>query len=631
MIKSAKGRCYNIMNKGEFKAESKRMMDLMINSVYTNREIFLRELISNASDAIDKLYYKSLKDENIKFNKEDFYIEISLDKENRRIKIKDTGIGMDENDLVENLGTIAKSGSLDFKNSLDKDEKSEIIGQFGIGFYSSFLVANKVKVLTKKFGQDKAFSWESEGSEGYKIEEAKKDQVGTEITLYLKDNGEDNYDEFLEEHRIEYLVKNYSNYIRYPIKMLLTKSKKVENEDKDAKVEFEEYKEIEVLNSMVPIWKKNKNELKDEDYIQFYQEQRYGFDEPMHWIHINVEGVISYKAILYIPKNPPFDFQSKDYKKGLQLYSNGVLIMDKCEKLLPDSLSFVKGVVDSEDLSLNISREILQEDRQLQVIARNIEKKIISELKSIMKNDRQKYEEFYNNFGQTFKIAIYESYGGQKSNLEDLLLFTSSKEKKLVSLAEYADRMKDDQDKIYYASGESIDKLDKLPQKDYYDDKGIEVLYLTEAIDEFVIKMIKNYKEKEFVSISNEEEKSDNNEQKEKIEILDSMKDILGDEVIEVRFSDKLGDNPVCLLSRGEVSIEMERVLSSQKENFIKAQKVLEINKNHPVYNKLIENQDNRENLKLYTSLLYDQARLIEGLQIEDPVEYSKNIWKLIK
>ncbi|MGO3751595.1 MAG: molecular chaperone HtpG [Peptoniphilaceae bacterium] len=619
------------MNKGEFKAESKRMMDLMINSVYTNREIFLRELISNASDAIDKLYYKSLKDENIKFNKEDFYIEISLDKENRRIKIKDTGIGMDENDLVENLGTIAKSGSLDFKNSLDKDEKSEIIGQFGIGFYSSFLVANKVKVLTKKFGQDKAFSWESEGSEGYKIEEAKKDQVGTEITLYLKDNGEDNYDEFLEEHRIEYLVKNYSNYIRYPIKMLLTKSKKVENEDKDAKVEFEEYKEIEVLNSMVPIWKKNKNELKDEDYIQFYQEQRYGFDEPMHWIHINVEGVISYKAILYIPKNPPFDFQSKDYKKGLQLYSNGVLIMDKCEKLLPDSLSFVKGVVDSEDLSLNISREILQEDRQLQVIARNIEKKIISELKSIMKNDRQKYEEFYNNFGQTFKIAIYESYGGQKSNLEDLLLFTSSKEKKLVSLAEYEDRMKDDQDKIYYASGESIDKLDKLPQKDYYDDKGIEVLYLTEAIDEFVIKMIKNYKEKEFVSISNEEEKSDNNEQKEKIEILDSMKDILGDEVIEVRFSDKLGDNPVCLLSRGEVSIEMERVLSSQKENFIKAQKVLEINKNHPVYNKLIENQDNRENLKLYTSLLYDQARLIEGLQIEDPVEYSKNIWKLIK
>lgn len=619
------------MNKGEFKAESKRLMDLMINSVYTNREIFLRELISNASDAIDKLYYKSLKDENIKFNKEDFYIEISLDKENRRIKIKDTGIGMDENDLVENLGTIAKSGSLDFKNSLDKDEKSEIIGQFGIGFYSSFLVANKVKVLTKKFGQDKAFLWESEGSEGYKIEEAKKDEVGTEITLYLKDNGEDNYDEFLEEHRIEYLVKNYSNYIRYPIKMLLTKSKKVENEDKDAKVEFEEYKEVEVLNSMVPIWKKNKNELKDEDYIQFYQEQRYGFDEPMHWIHINVEGVISYKAILYIPKNPPFDFQSKDYKKGLQLYSNGVLIMDKCEKLLPDSLSFVKGVVDSEDLSLNISREILQEDRQLQVIARNIEKKIISELKSIMKNDRQKYEEFYNNFGQTFKIAIYESYGGQKSNLEDLLLFTSSKEKKLVSLAEYSDRMKDDQDKIYYASGESIDKLDKLPQKDYYDDKGIEVLYLTEAIDEFVIKMIKNYKEKEFVSISNEEEKSDNNDQKEKIEILDSMKDILGDEVIEVRFSDKLGDNPVCLLSRGEVSIEMERVLSSQKENFIKAQKVLEVNKNHPVYDKLIENQDNRENLKLYTSLLYDQARLIEGLQIEDPVEYSKNIWKLIK
>lgn len=618
------------MNKGQFKAESKRLMDLMIHSVYTNKEIFIRELISNGSDAIDKLYYKSLKDEDINFNQEDFYIEIKLNKENRTIIIKDTGIGMDEEDLINNLGTIAKSGSLDFKESLNQDEKSEIIGQFGIGFYSSFLVADKVSVLTKKFGQDKAYVWESQGSEGYTIEEGKKEDVGTEITLYLKENSEEeNYDEFLEEYRIRSLVKNYSNYIRYPIKMMVTKSRPIEGKGEEDKPEFEDYKELETLNSMVPIWKKNKSELEDKDYIQFYQDQRYGFDEPLHWLHTNVEGNISYRAILYIPKTPPFDFQSKDYKKGLQLYSNGVLIMEKCEKLLPDSLSFVKGVVDSEDLSLNISREILQEDRQLRVIARNLEKKVLAELKKLLKNDREKYEDFYQSFGQTLKIAIYESFGAQKESLEDLLLFHSSKEDKMVSLSEYLERMQEEQDKIYYVSGESVDKLENIPQKAYYDEKGIEILYLLDPIDEFVIRVMQSYKEKEFVSISNEEDKPEEIEEKEGI--LKEMKDILGDEVVEVRFSEKLGENPVCLLARGEISIEMEKVLSAQKDNFMKAQKVLEINKNHPVYERLQEKTENKEELKVYTKLLYDQARLIEGLSIEDPVEYTKNIWKLIK
>lgn len=618
------------MNKGQFKAESKRLMDMMIHSVYTNKEIFIRELISNGSDAIDKLYYKSLKDENIQFNQDDFYIQIDLNKEARTITLKDTGIGMDEEDMVNNLGTIAKSGSLDFKEALGEDEKSEIIGQFGIGFYSAFLVADKVQVLSKKHGADQAYLWESEGSEGYTIQEAVKDSVGTEVTLFLKENGEEeDFDQFLEEYRIRSLVQNYSNYIRYPIKMMVTKSRRVEGSDED-KPEFEEYKELETLNSMVPIWKKNKAELEDKDYIQFYQDQRYGFDEPLHWLHTDVEGAISYKAILYIPKNPPYDFLSKDYEKGLQLYSNGVLIMDKCEKLLPDSLSFVKGVVDSEDLSLNISREILQEDRQLSVIARNLEKKVLAELKKLMKNDRKKYEDFYQNFGQTLKIAIYESFGAQKDKLEDLLLFHSSKKEGPVSLEEYLERMKGDQEKIFYVSGESRDKLENLPQKAYYDENDLEVLYLLDPVDEFVIGLMNSYKEKEFESISKEKEDQDKKEE-EKEDILKEIKDILGDEVVEVRFSEKLGDNPVCLLARGEVSIEMERVLAGQKQNLMKAQKVLEINKNHPVYEKLKAAQGKKEDLSIYSKLLYDQARLIEGLQIEDPVEYAKNVWKLIK
>ncbi|RVU55081.1 molecular chaperone HtpG [Anaerosphaera multitolerans] len=616
------------MVKRKYKAESKRLMELMVNSIYTNKEIFLRELISNASDAIDKMYYKSLSDENLVFNKDDYYIEISFDKEERTITVRDTGIGMSEEDLDENLGTIAKSGTLEFKNELAKEDKTaEIIGQFGVGFYSSFLVAKKVSVLTKKYGDDKAWLWESEDVEGYSIEEAEKDSHGTEITLYLKDNTEDdNFDDFLNEYRIESLVKNYSNYIRYPIKMLMTKTK-VKDEEAETP-EYEEYKELETLNSMIPIWKKNKSELKDEDYINFYHDQHYGFDNPLTWIHINVEGAVSYRAILYIPEAQPFDFRSKSYKKGLQLYSNGVLIMDKCEKLLPDSFSFVKGVVDSEDLSLNISREILQEDRQLRVIAKNIENKIISELKKMLKNDREKYEKFYESFGQTIKIAVYESYGMEKDKLQDLFLFYSSKEKKPITLEEYFKNMKEDQDKIYYATGSSIEVIDKLPQGSGLKSKDIEILYLTDPIDEFVLKVMGSYKEKEFSSISQELESGKEEETKD--ELFEKMKTILGDEVVEVKASENLGDNPVALLSRGDLSIEMEKVLQYQENNQIKAQKVLEVNKNHSIYKKLEDLKDNEEELKLYTNLLYNQARLIEGLPIEDPVEYTKNIWKLI-
>lgn len=616
------------MTKRKYKAESKRLMEIMVNSIYTNKEIFLRELISNASDAIDKMYYKSLSDENLNFNKDDYYIEISLDSEERTITIKDTGIGMDEKEIDKNLGTIAQSGTLEFKNALEKEEKpSEIIGQFGVGFYSSFLVSKEVEVLSKKFGEDKAWLWTSDGVDGYSVEEGKKESHGTEIKLYLKDNSEDeNYDDFLNEHRIESLVKSYSNYIRYPIKMLVTKTR-VKDESAE-KPEYEEYKELEVLNSMIPIWKKNKSELKDEDYINFYHDQHYGFDEPLTWIHINVEGVVSYRAILYIPETQPFDFRSKSYKKGLQLYSNGVLIMDKCESLLPDCYSFVKGVVDSEDLSLNISREVLQEDRQLRVIAKNIENKITSELKKILEKDREKYEKFYESFGQTLKIAVYETYGMEKDKLQDLFLFYSSKEKKLVTLSEYFDRMKEDQDKIYYATGGSIETMDKLPQGSNLKDKDIEVLYLTDSIDEFVLKVMGSYKEKEFSSISQELESSE--ETTDKDPLFDKMKDILGDEVVEVKGSDNLGDNPVALLSRGDLSIEMEKVLQYQDNNQMKAQKVLEVNKNHSIYKKLEKVKDNEEELKVYTKLLYDQARLIEGLPIEDPVEYTKNIWKLI-
>lgn len=626
----------NDMTQREFKTESKKLMDLMINSIYTNKEIFLRELISNASDAIDKLYYKTLSDDNLKFNKEDYFIEIKADKENRTLTISDTGIGMDENDLEENLGTIAKSGTQDFREELKKSDKSaEIIGQFGVGFYASFMVAKKVTVITKKFDSDKAFKWESEGVEGYSISETTKDSVGTDIILELKDNTEEeNYDSYLEEYSLKNLVERYSNYIRYPIKMMVTKSRNTASEGEEPN--YEEYQESEVLNSMTPIWKKNKKDLTDEDYNNFYLDQHYGFDKPLSHLHISAEGTVSYRAILYIPGQTPFDYYSKDYEKGLQLYSNGVLIMDKCEALLPDYYSFVKGVVDSEDLSLNISRETLQHNRQLLTIAKNIENKITQELKKMQEERPEDYETFYQAFGNQLKLGIYESYGMKKDPLQDLLVFYSSKRDSRVTLKEYADSMKEDQEYIYYAAGTSIEQIEKLPQGSALKDKDIEILYLTESIDEFVLKVLQKYEDKEFKSISSEDLGLDGDTSKEEQneDLFESMKDILGDEVVEVRTSKRLEEDPVCLVSRGDISIEMEKALLNQPNSMgMTAQKVLEINPNHPIYEKLKKSQaeKNEEDLKLYTELLYNQARLIEGLPIEDPVAYTNSIWKLMK
>ncbi|MDO5649530.1 MAG: molecular chaperone HtpG [Gallicola sp.] len=624
------------MTQREFKTESKKLMDLMINSIYTNKEIFLRELISNASDAIDKLYYKTLSDDNLEFNKEDYFIEIKIDKENRTLTISDTGIGMDEKDLEENLGTIAKSGTQEFKEELKaSDEVSEIIGQFGVGFYASFMTAKKVTVLTKKFGSNKAYKWESEGVEGYRITEASKETAGTDIILELKNNTEEeNYDEYLEEYTLRNLVERYSNYIRYPIKMLATKSRNTAQEGEEPK--YEEYQELEVLNSMTPIWKKNKSDLTEEDYNNFYLDQHYGFDKPLTHLHISAEGTVSYRAILYIPRQTPFDYYSKDYEKGLQLYSNGVLIMDKCEALLPDYYSFVKGVVDSEDLSLNISRETLQHNRQLLTIAKNIENKITQELKKMQKDRPEDYEAFYSAFGNQIKLGIYESYGMKKDPLQDLLVFYSSQKEKSITLKEYADNMKEDQKYIYYATGSSIEQIEKLPQGSALKEKDMEILYLTESIDEFVLKVLQKYDEKEFKSISSEDlGLKEETKEEEKNEVLfESMKDILGEEVVEVRTSQRLEEDPVCLVSRGDISIEMEKAFLNQPNSMgMTAQKVLEINPNHPIYKKLKESQseNKEEELKLYTELLYNQARLIEGLPIEDPVAYTNSIWKLIK
>lgn len=527
------------MEKKEFKAESKRLLDLMINSIYTNKEIFLRELISNASDAIDKYYYKALTDKNINFDKDDFYIKISIDKENRELTVKDTGIGMTKEELEDNLGVIAKSGSLNFKNEnkISKEELSkdiDIIGQFGVGFYSAFMVADTLKVKSKAFGEKKSNLWISSGVEGYNIEETSKEDVGTEIILKIKENTEDeNYDEFLEESRIKELIKSYSDFIRYPIKMIVTKQRQKEDSE-----DYEEYKELETINSMVPIWRKNKNELTEEDYERFYKEKHFGVDKPLKTIHFNVDGMISYRSILYIPSNMPYDFYTKEYEKGLELYSSGVLIMEKCAELLPDYFSFVKGVVDSEDLSLNISREILQNDRQLKLMAKKIEEKIKDELLSLLKNEREKYKEFFKSFGKGIKFGVYNNFGMHKEMLQDLLMFYSSKEKNLVTLDEYVDRMKDDQKYIYYASGDSIDRLDKLPQSEIVKEKDYEILYLTEDVDEFAIKILMNYKEKEFKSVSSEDlgiemdedlKKDEEKMDEENNELFLSMKEVLGD------------------------------------------------------------------------------------------------------
>jgi molecular chaperone HtpG len=625
------------MAKKQFKAESKRLLEMMINSIYTHREVFLRELISNASDAIDKIYYKALTDDTLSFDKDSYFIKVIPDKENRTLKIIDTGIGMTKEELETNLGTIAKSGSLAFKKETELKDGYDIIGQFGVGFYAAFMVADVVTVISKSLGSEEAYKWESDGAEGYTIETAEKDSIGTEIILKIKENTEDeNYDEFLEEYRLKSIIKKYSDFIRYPIKMDVSSRRPKEGSEN----EFEEYVEEQVINSMVPIWRKNKSELSDEDYENFYAEKRYGFDKPLKHIHISVDGTIRYNAILYIPEKTPFDFYSKEFEKGLELYSNGVLIMDKCADLLPDHFSFVKGMVDSEDLSLNISREMLQHDRQLKLISKNINKKIKSELQSLLKNEREKYEEFYKSFGRQLKYGVYSEFGANKEVLQDLIMFYSSKEKKLVTLDEYVSRMSEDQKYIYYASGDSIERIDKLPQAEFVSEKGYEILYFTEDIDEFAIKMLMTYKEKEFKSISSgdlgiegEENKSDSEtEEKEYKEIFDYMKNILEGKVKDVRVSKRLKSHPVCLATEGDISIEMEKILAAMPDNQnIKADKVLEINKNHEVFQSLKEAFDNdKEKLDLYTKLLYNQALLIEGLPIQDPVEFTNDICKIM-
>ncbi|TPE20245.1 molecular chaperone HtpG [Clostridium perfringens] len=623
------------MEKREFKAESKRLLDIVINSIYTNREIFLRELISNASDAIDKVYYKTLGDSSLTFNKDDYYIKIKPNKEERTLTISDKGIGMTEAELDENLGVIAKSGSLQFKKENEIKDGFDIIGQFGVGFYSGFLVADKITVITKAFGADKAYKWESDGVDGYTISEAEKDSFGTDIILHLKANDEDeNYDEFLEEYKLKSLIKKYSDFIRYPIKLDVTKSRVKEGTEN----EQEEYVEEETVNSMVPLWRRNKNELTDDDYNNFYVEKRFGFDKPLRHMHISVDGMISYNSILYIPENIPYDYYTKEYEKGLELYSNGVLIMEKCSELLPDYFGFVKGIVDSQDLSLNISREMLQHDRQLSRIAKNIKTKIKNELESMMKNDRESYEKFYKSFGRQLKYGVYDDFGMNKDELKDLLMFYSSKEKKMVSLAEYVERMAEDQKYIYYAVGESNERIEKMPQTEMVLDKGYEILYFTEDVDEFAIKMLMNYKEKEFKSVSSgdlgiESEEENKKENEENKGIFEAMKDALGEKISAVKASSRLKNYPVCLSSEGEVSIEMEKILSAMPNNQgVKAQKVLEVNTNHEVFNSLKDALENdKDKFNLYTKLLYNQALLVEGLSIEDPVDFTNDICKLMK
>lgn len=615
--------------KQEFKAEAKKVMDLMIHSIYTEKEIFLRELISNASDAIDKKYYENLKSEK-EVNKEDYYIEIIPNKEERSLTIRDRGIGMDEQDLVENLGTIAKSGTELFKKSIEGEDLDQLIGQFGVGFYSAFMVADKILVKTKKIGSDQAFVWESENADGYSIEKTDKESTGTDVILYLKENKDDeDYDRFLEEYILEGLVKKHSNYIRFPIKMMMTKSRPAEDSTED-NPKYETYEEYEVLNSKLPIWKENKKDLKDQDYIDFYRDQYFGFDEPLSWLHLDIEGLVAFKAIIYIPQKAPFDFYSKDFQKGLQLYSHGVKIQDRCEDLLLDQYAFARGVVESDDISLNISRETLQRDRQLRFIAKQINNKIKAHLLEMMEKDREKYEKFFAEFGNTIKASIYESYGSNKEDLQDLLLFYSKEKKKPVSLKEYKENMKSTDENILYAVGESIEKLENSPKIKSLDD-DVDVLFLTDQLDEFLIKILGDYQEKPFKSVDQEEGEETKEEDKE--EILKDMENLLPEDLVEVKFIEKLdGDLPSLIKQRGDVSLEMEKTLKNQiNAPKLKAQKVLEINKNSKAYDMLVKAyEDDKDEFEMLTKILFDQALLIEGIEIEDPVIYAKNIWKLI-
>lgn len=625
------------MAKKQFKAESKRLLEMMINSIYTQKEIFLRELISNASDAIDKIYYKALTDEQLVFNKEEYFIRVSVDKNARTLTLSDTGIGMTKEELENNLGVIAKSGSLAFKKENDQQDGHNIIGQFGVGFYAAFMVADVVTVISKAVGSEEAFKWESKGADGYTIVPAEKETAGTDITLKIKDNTEEeSYDEFLEQYRLRSIIKKYSDFIRYPIKMEMTSSRLKEGTDN----EFEEVQEEQTINSMVPIWRKNKSELTDEDYNNFYNEKRYGFDKPLKHVHISADGAVVYNAILFIPENTPFDYYTKEYEKGLELYSNGVLIMDKCSDLLPDYFGFVKGMVDSEDLSLNISREMLQHDRQLSLIAKNIRNKVKGQLQSMLKDERESYEKFYNSFGRQLKFGVYNNYGADKDVLQDLLLFYSSKEKKLVSLDEYVSRMPEDQKYIYYASGESIERIEKLPQTELVADKGYEILYFTDDIDEFAIKVIMNYKEKEFKSVSSgdlgleseADKAAEEAEEQEHKDLFEHMTSLLNGKVKQVKASKRLKSHPVCLSADGELTIEMEKILKAMPNGQdVQADKVLEINVNHEVFQTLKEAfASDKAKLDLYTGVLYNQALLIEGLPVEDPVQFTNDICKIM-
>lgn len=626
------------MAKKEFKSESKRLLDLMINSIYTHKEIFLRELISNASDAIDKLCFIALTDDKLNMSRDDFKIFIKPDKENRTLTITDNGIGMDKDDLENNLGTIASSGSYKFKQEMsEKQDDIDIIGQFGVGFYSAFMVAKKITVVTKKYGCDTAYKWESDGADGYEITETERDEIGTTIVLKIKDNTEEeNYDEFLEQYRIQGLIKKYSDYIRYPIMMDMTHSR-VKEETKDSeKPEYEDYTETETLNSMLPIWQRAKKDVKQEEYDNFYREKFMAMDKPLHTIVTSVEGVVTYKALLFIPSQAPYDYYTKEYKKGLQLYSSGVLIMENCEELLPEHFRFVKGIVDSADLSLNISREMLQHDRHLITIAQNIEKKIKNELTSMLANDRENYEKFFNAFGRQLKYGVSADYGMHKEELQDLLMYYSSTEKKFVTLSEYVDRMKEDQKFIYFAVGENISSIDNLPQTELLRSKGYEILYCTEEIDEFSLQTLMQYKDKKFCSATNDDLGIENDENKEEEKdssaILTFVKETLGDKVSEVVASKKLVSHPVCLTAKGGISFEMEKYFNAvQPDSGMKAQRVLELNMNHSAV-KAMESavQTDIEKAKKYAELLYDQALLIAGLPIENPGEYADLVCSLM-
>lgn len=620
----------------EFKSESKRLLDLMINSIYTNKDIFLRELISNASDALDKLYYRSLTDKDVKVNKEDLEINLEYNKDKRTLTIKDNGCGMTKEELESNLGTIAKSGSLSFKENMTKDEKIDIIGQFGVGFYSAFMVSDKITVKSLSIDSDKAYSWESTGADGYEIKECKKKERGTEIKLHLKeDDDETNYSKYLDEYELKNLVRKYSDYISFPIKMECTHHELKDEE----KHKYEDHKEIETLNSMVPIWKKNKSEVTDADYENFYMDKFSDYDKPLKVISTSVEGMASFKALLFIPSHAPYDYYTQDYEKGLSLYSNGVLIMEKCADLLPDYFSFVKGVVDSEDLSLNISREMLQESQSMKIIAKNIESKIRRELETMLKDDRETYISFFKTFGVQLKYGVYNNYGQDKDKLKDLVMFYSSKHERLITLKEYVDEMKENQDSIYYASGASIDKINALPQVEQVKDKDYDILYLTDYVDEFCITAIQNYEDKKFVNVSDGSLDLETEEEKEQTKkVNEDMKDLLKEmcdeikEVNEVKFSNKLKSHPVCLTTKGDVSIEMQKVFDAMPNDMgIKAQTILEINEKHPIAEKLKDLYANdKEEFKKYTKILYSEARMIAGLPIDNPTEISRLICEVI-